>query len=380
MKKSLRLGAAATATLAAGLSLAAPADAAVAGHHSDQGGGHAVFVATDGASGNHVVAYRRGADGSLALQHSYATGGTGGALTGAVVDKTASEGALTYDTLHHLLLAVNAGSNDLSVFSVHGTSLRLRQVVSSGGTFPVSVATHGGSAYVLNARDGGSVQGYEISRGRLHLVPSRHRSLGLDPTAAPEFTHTPGQVGFTPSGHQLVVTTKAGSDAIDVFRLDPRGALSQQPVVNTKAGSVPFGFTFDRSGHLAVTETGLGALTTYAVRADGTLRQLSSAATGQAATCWVTGAGRLLFTSNAGSATESGFSAALDGTLRLLGQTSTDGGTVDADATPDGAYLYVQTGAAGIVDGFRVETDGSLTPVGSVTVPDAVGGEGIVAL
>ena len=63
------------------------------------------------------------------------------------------------------------------------------------------------------------------------------------------------------------------------------------------------------------------------------------------------------------------------------GQTTTDtNGTVDADATPDGAYLYVQTGAAGIVDGFKIHENGSLTSVGSVTVPNAVGGEGIVAL
>jgi hypothetical protein len=65
--------------------------------------------------------------------------------------------------------------------------------------------------------------------------------------------------------------------------------------------------------------------------------------------------------------------------VSLLGQTTTDAGTVDADANPDGAYLYVQTGAEGNVDGFKVHADGSLTSVGSVTVPDAVGGEGIVA-
>ena len=42
------------------------------------------------------------------------------------------------------------------------------------------------------------------------------------------------------------------------------------------------------------------------------------------------------------------------GTLTALGNTATDPGTVDAAATPNGHYLYVQTGANGIVDGFRV--------------------------
>jgi len=39
----------------------------------------------------------------------------------------------------------------------------------------------------------------------------------------------------------------------------------------------------------------------------------------------------------------------------------------------------VQTGGNGLVDGFRVGVDGRLTPEGSVTVPGAAGGEGIVA-
>jgi hypothetical protein len=58
---------------------------------------------------------------------------------------------------------------------------------------------------------------------------------------------------------------------------------------------------------------------------------------------------------------------------------STDAGTVDAAATPDGQYLYAQAGANGIVDGYRVSPGGSLTEIGSVTVPGAAGGEGIAA-
>jgi hypothetical protein len=77
---------------------------------------------------------------------------------------------------------VNAGSNTVTVFSVHGDSLARRQVVSSGGTFPVSVAVRGNLVYVLNARDGGSVQGYVRIGAALVAVPSWHRPLGLNPT------------------------------------------------------------------------------------------------------------------------------------------------------------------------------------------------------
>ena len=45
-------------------------------------------------------------------------------------------------------------------------------------------------------------------------IPLWHRALGLDPTAAPEFTHTPGQVAFTPDGAHLLITTKANTNAV----------------------------------------------------------------------------------------------------------------------------------------------------------------------
>lgn len=66
--------------------------------------------------------------------------------------------------------------------------------------------------------------------------------------------------------------------------------------------------------------------------------------------------------------------------MGLLGTTATDAGTVDAAASHDGQFVYVQAGAAGLVDEYRANPDGSLTAIGSVTVPGAVGGEGIVAL
>ena len=85
--------------------------------------------------------------------------------------------------------------------------------------------------------------------------------------------------------------------------------------------------------------------------------------------------------SNAGSADLSHFQEQpFSGILALAGETPTDAGTVDASASPDQQFLYVQTGANGIVDEFQVGSGGSLTAIGSVTVPGAVGGEGIAAL
>ena len=377
MRSPLRMGLAFVVLLALASVLAGTASAASA---AGRGAGHAVFVLTDNTSGNQVVAYDRAEDGSLTQAGTYATGGVGGVLAGSVVDHTASQGALAYDQARGLLFAVNAGSSTVSVFRVAGDRLALTQVIASGGTFPVSIAVHGGLVYVLNALDGGSVQGYIVLGDFLLPLPGSGRALGLNPAATPQFTNTPGQVAFSPDGSKLIVTTKANGNAIDVFLMGRLGYLSRRPVVNVEPGAVPFAVSFDATGNLVVAEAGPNALASFRLNADGTASPLHAVTTGQAATCWIAPAGSFFYASNAGSGSESGFASGPGGTLTLLGTTSTDAGTVDASATPDGAYLYVQTGAQGHVDGYRVNGDGSLSAVGSVTVPGAIGGEGIVAL
>jgi 6-phosphogluconolactonase (cycloisomerase 2 family) len=366
------------AAVAAAAFVASPAQAAQASPHVS-GAAHAVFVQTDDPAGNHVVAYHRGSDGTLTYVHSYATGGTGGVLTGSVVDHLASQGALAYDARHALLYAVNAGSDSVSVFAVDGDHLRLLQVTRSGGTFPVSVAVHGDAVYVLNARGGGSVQGFVSTGGHLFRVSGWHRALGLDTTATPEFTNTPGQVAVSPDGRWLVVTTKANGSAIDTFALNRIGRPASAPTVSSEPGAVPFAVVFDQHGTLVVAEAGTDAAATFRIESDGSLTALSSVGTGQAATCWIVRDGNLLFLSNAGSASLTGLRAGHHGSLALLGQTTTDPGTVDAAVSTGGRFLYVQTGATGAVDEFAVHADGTLTALGSVLVPGAVGAEGIVA-
>ena len=78
-------------------------------------------------------------------------------------------------------------------------------------------------------------------------------------------------------------------------------------------------------------------------------------ATGQAATCWIVRAGSHFYASNAGSASLSAFRSSAGGQLLTpLGNTPTDAGTVDAAVTSSGHFLYVQTGAAGVVDEYAI--------------------------
>jgi hypothetical protein len=375
----IRLGSA-IAVAAAALSLGGPALAATAAPaFVPAGASQAVFVQTDNPSGNQVVAYYRAPDGVLTQAGTYATGGLGGILAGSAVDHLASQGSLSYDPSPSLLFAVNAGSDTVSVFAVNGDRLALRQVLGSGGSFPVSVAVHGDLVYVLNALGGGRLQGYRVSGGFLVPIPGSGRALGLDPTASPQFTNTPGQAAFTPDGSQLIVTTKDNGNAIDVFGVRFDGLLSASPVVNSEPGTVPFAVSFDSYGHLVIAEAGTNALATFALAADGAVSLIDQVPTGASATCWVAPAGPFLFASNAGSASESGFVSSSGGQLGLLGAAGTDPGTVDASAAAGGRFLYVQTGGNGIVDEFAVGAGASLTEIGAVTVPGAAGGEGIVA-
>jgi 6-phosphogluconolactonase (cycloisomerase 2 family) len=352
---------------------AGPASAAPA--HRDAHD-HAVFVEANDPAGNTIAVYDRNADGTLTAAGRYQTGGLGGVLTGSVVDHLASQGAVTYDPERRLLYAVNAGSNTVTVFAVHGDRLQRLQVVGTGGAFPVSVTVHGGIVYVLNARDGGSIQGF-VQAGRfLVRIPAWHRSLGLDPLATPEFVNTPGQVAFTPDGHQLIVTTKANGSQIDVFHIAPFGGPSATPTVTPDPGGVPFAVTFDRTGRLDVAEAGPNAVASFDLHNDGTLTLVDRVVTGQAATCWIVGTGSHLYVDNAGSGSVNTFDVASTG-LVDRGTSATDPGTIDAAIS--GNNLYVQTGAAGVVDEFAIGNDGALTPIGSVTVAGAVGGEGIAA-
>jgi 6-phosphogluconolactonase (cycloisomerase 2 family) len=374
-----KLGAAAVAAAAA--TLMATAGSAAARQHAHDlgqlGSGGAVFVQTDALTGNSIAVYDRNRGGTLTAAGTYATGGNGGQLTGSVVDHLASQDSLVYNAAAGELFAVNAGSDTVSVFGVDGDHLHLRQVIGSGGSFPASVAVHGDLVYVLNSAGEGQIQGFRLAGGLLHPIAGSGRSLGLVPDATPQFVNTAGDIAFSPDGSRLLVTTKANTDAIDVFAVGASGRPSAAPVVNSEPGAVPFALAFEGSNQVDVGEAGADAVASFGLNGDGTLTPLTSVATTQAATCWLVADGPWLFAGNAGSGTESSVLSSASGALSLVDTTPTDPGTVDAATSPRGRYLYVQTGANGIVDEFRVGLGGSLTGLGSVTVPDAAGGEGI---
>jgi 6-phosphogluconolactonase (cycloisomerase 2 family) len=354
-----------------------------------QGGG-AVFVQTDDLQHNGIVAFTRGADGHLTRVSEVLTGGRGGVEQDVPLDALASQDSLTYDAAHHLLFAVNAGSNTVTSIRVSGAHLTRVQTVRSGGVFPVSVSAGHGRLYVLNAGGSGNVTGYRISTsGVLTPIPGASRDLGLANEARPEFITAPADIAQTSDGDHVVVTTKA-NNTIDVFNV--AGGRLSAPVKNTAASAVPFALSFDPLGRLVVANAGNSSVSTYRVQGDGSLHTLAAGTPdGQAALCWLVGTGNTFFGGNAGSSTISAFSVDGDGNVTLTGTPDGvvahtgggTGGTIDLAITSDQHFLYAENSFAGTVEGYRIQPDHTLALVDTATgLPqfDGHGMEGLVAL
>ena len=362
----------------------AQASAAGRGHGEGHEKGHGkrvVFVQTNELSGNRILVYGRRPHGHLVYAGSYATGGNGGAaLPGTESDRLATQGSLVYDRRQRQLIAVNAGSDTVSAFRVRGDRLELENVLPSGGEFPASVGVQGGLAYVLNSGGAGIVQGFWIDKHGLKSIPGSARALGLANSTPPNFLTAPGQVGFTPNGRDLIVTTKASTSAIDVFHVRYDGRLSAAPVVNPSATPVPFAFTFNPAGRLVAGEAGASSVTTYRIEQGGTLTDPRSQGDGQAALCWILRVGGFYYVSNTASNNLSGYRIDASGQPSLLTPSGIAAGTNPGpiDLASSGNFLYAETGINGTVDEFSVESDGTLTPLGSVTgLPPGL--EGIAA-
>lgn len=346
---------------------------------NDQAAG-AVFVMTNAADKNEIIAFNRAQDGSLSGEHRFATGGRG---SGGTTDPLASQGSLTLTDDHSFLLAVNAGSGEISSFRVHGATLELADIVPSGGSKPVSVAQHGNLVYVVNAGGNSNVAGFRLAgNGKLTQIPHSIAFLSTSNSGA-------GSVAFSPDGQFLVVTEKA-TDNIDVFRVEPNGRLGPI-VVNPSVGLGVFALLFAPNGAALASETGppAGALSSYAVQSNGTLSTIStSVPTLGAATCWqaVTPDGRFVYTANSGSSTISGFSIGKNGGLTPLSGTvvaTLPAGSTDLDMAISGGgeFLYTLNSGTGTVGIFGIDAAGALSSLGEKGgLPASAGFNGIAAI
>jgi len=338
----------------------------------------AVYTLNNSSSGNAVLVFSRSADGHIISAGMFATHGTG---TGKGLG---NQGALAIDAANGFLFAVNAGTDNISVFRIGKNGLGLVDLVPSGGHQPISLTVSHKVLYVLNngAAVGGSdtIAGFAVgANGHLKPIVS-----GLPLSAG---SVGPAQIGFNSDGDVLLVAEKSTNN-IDVFSVDDDG-VAVGPTIVPSAGQTPFGFAFGKRNEVFVSDAfggaaNAGAVSSYVVSDNHGLTTITAAAVdGQTAPCWVvlTNDGRFAYTTNTGSGNVSGYRVEFNGVLRLLnadGQTANTGTgstPLDAAISNDARFLYVLTPGTGNIQGFSVSLDGSLTPLSQATgVPSSASG------
>lgn len=320
--------------------------------------GGAVYTMTNAPDDNRIVVFNRDEHGLLTKAGTVSTGGRG---SGGGLDPLASQGSLVLADAGKWLLAVNAGSNDISVFRITEDGIELKDRTGSGGSFPVSVAVSDNTVYVLNNGMPANITGFKLNhRGQLTPLPDSTRALG---------DGSFGQVAFDAQRKALVITDKANNRLL-VYRIHAHGVPATTPVALPSAGNIPFGVAFDKQNHLLVVEAGSNAVSSYDFMRDGTLKAITaSAANGQSATCWIAVNQRGdIITTNPGTHSLSTFHVdAQTGTVTLRNGTAGIGDRpLDIDISRDGRFVYAVDPTNSGVAMFRIERDGSLIGMGSV--------------
>ncbi|HEY0640012.1 MAG TPA: beta-propeller fold lactonase family protein [Pseudonocardiaceae bacterium] len=393
----------------------------------------AVFLQSNDAKANEVVAFARAADGTLTEMGRYPTGGTGSGTVedvsqGLLLGSSAGEFSPTRVVdKPELLFAPNAGSNTITTFRVKPDGLEMASHVPSGGEKPISVTVANGFLYVLNSGEVDdrfvvgpetaiencttgqlpSVTGFKVSPdGVLEQIPGSTRLLSG--------THDSGcaQIGFSRDGKVLIVTERRAEKideasgfhkgAIITWQVRPDGTLTNQQI-NEPTGNGPYAFTTTPDGTLLMAEQNGahgnpygGFVASYSVNGDGTVTGLGpSVATGGTDTCWITVSrdGTLAFaTSPFDTAAISSYTVGRDGNMTRLHEAASaadgkdqvnDGvgiGILDLALSQDDKFLYTIDALNGVLHGFSVNDNGTLAKINSYPVFNlltlAEGGQG----
>jgi len=320
-----------------------------------------LYTLTNEAAGNRVAVFDRAADGALTFDRYVATGGlgSGGGL--------GNQGAVVLTDDERFLLAVNAGSHEISVLRVDEDGVTPIDLEGARGLQPVSVTQFGDLVFVVSAETS-SIAGFRLGfDGDLEYIAGSAARLGPATTG-------PAQVQFGPRGRHVYVTEKA-TNRITRFGLNDAGI----PVTRTSfdsPGQTPFGFALGLRGQLIVSEAAGGApgastATSYVQGADGELTAVTtSLGAGQAAACWIalSADGRVAYASNTADDTITSYAVAFDGTLTVLESiaASVGDGPTDMAVTRDGRFFYVLNAAEGAIGDYTIDVGGTLTGIPGV--------------
>jgi 6-phosphogluconolactonase len=337
-----------------------------------------VYTENNATPLNSVLQYQSGPNGVLSLAGTFSAQGAG---TGSAL---ASQSAVVLTQDGHWLLAVDAGSNQISAFQVNGGgSLTFASAVSSQGATPISLAVSNNIVYVLNSATP-NIAGFTLgANGQLTFIPGSVQPLSGAPSSSPEeigfVNSNPGGPGGQggPAGSVLVVSEKAAG-VIDTYTVS-RSGVASGPTVTPSNGGGPYGFASTKQGYLILTEAGTGTLSSYDASSTGGLRTISGAIpdfgnAGSAtapAPCWVavSNDGQFAYVSNAHVGTISVYAISGMGTLLLESSIAVHTliPTLDLAIGGNNQYLYALNG--GQITSFQLYPDGGISQVSSIARP-----------
>ena len=257
-----------------------------AGVASVQAGHRAVTLAvimTNDPVSNQIKVYDAGTQVLLQTLSTHGKGGVGGN----------ARGVKQYNG--ELFAAVNNGSNTVAIYRRDGNRLRFDKLVTTTSA-PVSVDFGHDHLYVAGAT---TVDSFVVHRNTVEWMDGT-TTLELAGGGVPPKGST-AQVGVI-NERRLLVTLKTDPDpgSVDIVSLHDGAVTGAVPTpVSAPAGTLtPFGFS--------VYPDGTAVITLAHSSQDGLFRNGAFTAVigaGQAAPCWMTRAGKYVFTANTGSKT-----------------------------------------------------------------------------
>jgi 6-phosphogluconolactonase (cycloisomerase 2 family) len=339
-----------------------------------------VFTMTNSRTGNEIMMFNRSANGTFVPGGRFATQGLGSGRA------LGNQGAIVLSQTGRRLIAVNSGSNNVSLFRVNEDGLDLSQTIGSGGRQPVSIAMRGNLIFVLNSGgasgDRDNIVGFRLNeQGMLERIPGS--TQGLSGTST-----DPTQIALSRDG-MFLIATERGTSRLTIFSINFDGTLnagtSQQ-----FSGIAPSGLAVGNGGRVFVSEAAnnganLSTLSSFTVSSIGNLQPVTSSLpttqTG-ANSIVLSDNGQLGFVSNSNSGTISGFRVGTDGSVSLLQPNGISANTgvgslpTNLALAPNSDLLFTLNSGTNQINTFRISNNGTLSQEGQAVtgLPGGVSG------
>ena len=297
------------------------------------------------------------------------TGGSGtatGNVTGVAVN-------CTNTTAPRNAYVANAGSNDVSEYTINSNGTLTLTTTIGAGTNPFSVTVDPLSQYVYVANEGG----YNISQ---YTINSDGTLTAMSPPTVLAATN-PYSITVSPSGRYAYVANE-GDGTVSQYTIGTLssltpGALTQMSPPTVLAGTNPYSITVSPSGRYAyVANEGDGTVSQYTI---GTLSSLTPGALTAMSTptvlagtnpasVTVSNSGQYAYVANYGSNTVSQYTIGTGGALTAMATATVAAGTNPYSVTvdPSGRYVYVANEGGYNVSQYTI-VGGALTPIATAT-------------